>query len=363
MANLFSGLGLEDTDFVFRSTVGQDVIYQVAADWVADRNADLQAATSAFISGMTEDFKARYRLPGGGFLQRRDEKGRFNNVKVTGKWDVGFPLEDFGAAIGGDDVANAYMTAEELSLHVSTVVSQNVNTVRFELLRRLLNNTQRSFTDKIRGTILVEPLANGDTVVYPPVLGSNTEATDDHYLESNYAASAISDTNDPYSTIANELTEHFGAVAGNSNIAVFINNAQAGVTRDLSEFVAFTDMGVIPGDDTATVANMNADGTLPGRVLGRMQDSGVWVMEWRHVPALYMIGIDVDAEAPLKMRVDPAAVGLGQGLQLVGIDEQFPYSNANWRNRFGIGAANRLNGVVMELGVGGTYTIPTGFTY
>jgi hypothetical protein len=36
---------------------------------------------------------------------------------------------------------------------------------------------------------------------------------------------------------------------------------------------------------------------------------------------------------------------------------------AEWRTRFGVGVANRLNAVVMELGSGGTYTIPTGYTF
>lgn len=359
MSGIFGALGLNDTDRVFNATVGQMAIYEAAMVWVNERNAELNQAIAVFVAETTDKYKLRYKLPGGGRLQRRGRQGTPGAVKADGSWDVAFPLEDFGAQIAGDDVTFAYMTVAELERHLQTVVSQNVNTVRFEILKALLNNTQDTFSDELWGDLSIEPLANADSVVYPPVLGSETEATDDHYLESNYAASAISDTNDPYATIADELTEHFGASTGNDEIVVFINNAQTAKTRDLTEFVAFTDMGVTPGSNTATVQNVPTG--LPGKIVGRMQDSGVWVVEWRFMPANYMLGIDLDAEQPLYMRIDPADTGLGQGLQLVAEDESFPFKSSFWRHRFGLGCSNRLNGVVMELGTGGTYTVPTGY--
>ena len=61
------------------------------------------------------------------------------------------------------------------------------------------------------------------------------------------------------------------------------------------------------------------------------------------------------------MREDPADTGLAGGLNLVGEDEEFPFRNAFYSHRFGLGAGNRLNGVALEFGIGGTYTIPTGY--
>jgi hypothetical protein len=74
-----------------------------------------------------------------------------------------------------------------------------------------------------------------------------------------------------------------------------------------------------------------------------------------------MLGIHLDAPAPLKKRVDPTAVGLGRGLQLVSEDTDHPFVGSHWSHRFGFGVANRLSAVVMELGTGGTYTIPTAY--
>ena len=40
------------------------------------------------------------------------------------------------------------------------------------------------------------------------------------------------------------------------------------------------------------------------RVIGRV--NGVWVVEWRFVPANYILAIHLDAPKPLMQRVDPA---------------------------------------------------------
>lgn len=364
MAYLFSSIDVASTEHGFIATAGQELVYEVANQYIERVNADLVGATSIFVQGVTEAFKERYKLPGGGYLQERDENGRYRNVRATGSWDVAYPLKDWGASLEWNDVAMGYMTGDELSNHINTIVAQNTNTVRFRILRRLLKNTTDAFTDDNHGSLTIQPLANGDSVIYPPVLGGDSGATDDHYLESGYAAGAISDTNDPYVTIANELEEHFGTPTGGSNIVVFINSAQVALTRDLAAFVSVADMGISYGDDTSLAAAIPSQILAMGsaRVLGRHEEAGVWIVQWPYVPAAYMIGVHLDAPAPLKMRIDPASTGLGSGLQLVSTDEIFPFTRSTWRHRFGVGASNRLNGVVMELGTGGTYSIPSGYS-
>lgn len=363
MSTIFGHLGLNDTDYVFQATQGQVVIFQAATDYVNRVNQDLAQAVSTFVSGTTENYKERFKLPGGGFMQRRGSGGRGQAVKATGQWDVAYPLEEFEEQIAQERVDRAYMTVAELERHINSIVIRNTNSVRYEILKALVNNTQRAFTDPNWGSLNVEPLANGDSVVYPPVLGSTSEATEDHYLESGYAAAAISDTNDPYVTLVDELEEHFGAVTGGSNIVVFINNAQTSKTRDLASYTSVTDMGIMPGNDTATVNNIPSQLTVGSwRVLGRHDEMGCWIVEWRHMPANYMVAVHLEVESPLKMRVDPAMTGLPQGLSLVATDEQHPFESSFWSNRFGIGVSNRLNGVVMELGTGGSYTIPSDYS-
>lgn len=361
MSGIFGHLNVSDTDRVFNATVGQRVIFEAANEYINRVNAELDQVLSIFVEETTSEYKRRYRLPGGGHLARRGSDGRYPAVKAYGYWDVAFPLEDFGAQMAGNDVDMAYMTMQELDRHLDTIVAQNVNTVRFEMLKAMLNNTQDTFSDPLWGSLSIEPLANGDTVTYPPVLGSESEATDDHYLESSYASSAISDTNDPFVTIVDELEEHFGTGTGGENIAVFINNAQRAKTEDLTDFDPVPDRFVRTGDNINVPFGWEALSRV-GRVIGR-HGHGCWVVEWRWIPANYMLGLHLEAPAPLVKRVDPEDTGLYRGgLHMVTRDEEFPFEGSFWRHRFGLGAGNRLNGVVMELGTGGSYDIPSGYS-
>jgi hypothetical protein len=357
MAGIFGHLNLANTERVFASTVGKEVIFEAAQDYIARVNAEIDAQTSLFVESETENYSERYKLAGGGYLQRRGPDGRFGAVKASGSWDVGYPLEDFGAQSAWNDIAVRYMTVQELDNHLETVAIQNVNTVRWEMLHRVLDNVQLSFTDIINGTVTVEPLANGDTVVYPPVLGASAEATEDHYLEAGYLSAAISDANNPIVTIVADLEHHFSLETGNSNIFVFINGAQKSVIEDLTDFNPITDRFI-----QASLLAERPQGwpaSVPGRPIGRT--NGAWIIEWPWMPANYLFGIHGDAPPPLKKRVDPSDTGLPRGLALVAQDDKFPFESAQFRHRFGFGTANRLNGVVMELGTGGTYTIPAAY--
>jgi hypothetical protein len=315
------------------------------------------AATSIFVRGTTQDFKQRYKLPGGGYLQERNADGRYGAVKAAGSWDVAFPLRDFGAMIVGNDVAMAYMTVQELDNHIATVVSQNTNTVRHQILRRLFKATTDTFIDDIHGTLTIQPLANGDAVTYPGVVGSTTEATENHYLESGYAESAISDTNDPYEVVVPELQEHFGEPAGGSNIVAFINDSARAETQALTDFFEVNDSFIRTGANTDTPINLPS---VPGRIIGRHK-AGIWISVWNYIPTNYLLAVHLEAEAPLIRRIDPADTGLGDGLQLVATDEEFPFMESIWRHRFGLGVGNRLNGVIMEFGTGGTYDAPAAY--
>jgi hypothetical protein len=357
MATIFGALGLNDNDRVFNATAGQRAIYDLSAQYVARYNADMEAAIGIFVDGTTTDHKLRYKLPGGGLLQRRGTQSVPGAVKASGSWDVAFPLEDFGAQVAGDDVSLAYMTAQELQRHLDTVVNQDRNTVRYEILKAIFNSTAGTFVDPLWGSLTIERLANGDSVVYPPVLGSTSEATDNHYLESGYAASAISDTNDPVITLVDELEEHFGSVTGNSDIVIFHNNAQNAKLQALTGFIDVPDAMIRVGDATDVPAMLPS---VPGKVIGR-HTKGAWLVEWRFIPANYMVAVHAEEAKPLLMRVDPADTGLGTGLQLVANDADFPFVSSFWRHRFGVGVGNRLNGAVMELGTGGTYSVPSGY--
>lgn len=356
MAGIYGLLNLSDNDRSYVNTVGQELVFEAANEYLAMHNADMMAAYTVFVQEETETFKERYKLPGGGRLQRRGGQAQSAATKAGGQWDVAYPLEDFGAQVTGDDVAMAYMRLDELDRHLQTVTIQDMNTMRFEMLKALYNNTARTFTDPLHGSLTIQPLAiTSDGVTYPPVLGSESDATENHYLGLNYAATAISNTNNPYETLRNELEEHFGTPQGYGNIAVFIHPDEVPETEDLGDFTPAADMGIRYGDDTDLA---NALPRVPGRVIGRV--NGVWAVEWRWMTSGYLLAVDLDAPAPLKIRRDPADTGLQRGLHLKSRDATYPLEAAHYRHRFGVGVGNRLNGVVAQLGTA-TYDIPTAY--
>ncbi len=358
MSGIFGALNLSDTDRVFNATVGQQAIYDAVADYVAQYNADMEAAMSVFVERTTTDHTYRYKLPGNGYMQRRGQVAPVGAKKAAGEWDVAFPLEDFGDSLADDDITRAYMTVAELDRHVSSIVIGNRNTRRYEILRALFNSTAGTFVDQLWGSLTIQRLANGDSVTYPPVLGSVSDATENHYLETGYAASSISDTNNPIATGVAELEEHFGIATGVSRVVCFTaGGTQKTKLQALTNFVEVVNNAVTVGDQTATVSELPVG--MPGRVLG--YTDGAWVVEWPWIPANYLVFVHLDAPKPLIQRVDPVDTGIQPGLQLVAKDAQYPFEQSYWRDRFGFGVGNRLNGVVIELGTGGTYTVPSGY--
>ena len=358
MAGIYGVLGIADTERVFLNTLGQSVVYDAVNEYMAMHNAELANTLGVFVGETTTDFKRRYFLPGGGRLQNMGfaPQSAPAAVKTSGSWDVAFPLTDFGAALAGTRISYGYATVQDLAREVDGIRARDVQTVRYEILNAMLGSTQTTFVDPINGSLSIEPFANSDSVVYPPVLGSETEATENHYLSAGYAVSAISDTNNPFATIANELEEHFGAPTGGSSIVTFIPADVTAKAQALTDFVAVTHQNINPGDDMATVLGLPTG--LPGRILGHV--SGTWVVEWRALPATYAIGIHLDAPAPLAMRVDPAYTGLGSGLQLVSTNSKYPFTESFYSHRFGVACANRLNGVAMIISAA-AWSVPSGY--
>jgi hypothetical protein len=358
MSTLYSLLNINDSDRVYVQTLGQGLVLDAITEIVARNNSEMNAAMSIFIEKTTEDFQDRYKLPGGGRMSERDTMTPGHAVKATGGWDVAWPLKDYGEQIGGDDVEMAHMLISDLQRHLSTILIRNADRVRHEILFALFNNTQRTVIDR-RGTLLIEPLANNDTVVYPPVIGSNTEATENHYLASGYLPANISDVNNPFPVIRKELEHHFGVATGGARVVNYVNSTHTEqISENITNHREVVDRFIDPGDDTDRPVNFPMVPST-ARIVGRV--SGTWHVEWDWIPENYILSIHEEAPKPLVMRVDPVDTGLARGLTLVARNETYPLEQSFWRHRFGIGAGNRVNGVVMHL-TAGAYTIPTGYS-
>lgn len=361
MSTIFALARLNSSDYKYTRNADQTLIYEATMQYVDMANDAAFGAMNAFVgSTPTTVAQERYQLPMNGRMQKVSEERGAKSVARSGKWDVAYPLEQFGSELTVTDIDMAYMTPEEYQTHIDGVISMANNARRHEILYRLFNNTQDTFEDKRLGALTIEPLANGDTVVYPPVEGSDTEATESHYLESGYAASVISDTNNPIKTLVDDLVHHGVNRTEDIPVVTFINPAQQSAIESLTNFVPYIPPSRIrAGMDTDEVVLPPAN--LPGRVIGYVRGYS-WISVWPWIPSDYLVSVNLAAPAPLKMRVDPAETGLGSG-GLVALPEEINgvLTFNTWRLRFGIGGANRLSAAVMELGTGGTYTIPTAY--
>ncbi len=362
MITIFGALGIPDTDYSYVQTIGQGIVYDGVQQVLGDHNADVEAMIAFFVERTTWDFAIKYKLPGNGRMQRRGRQSRTGEVKTAGEWTVQFPLEDFGASIAIDRITLAYMTLPALDNQLKTVVKQDINTIRFEILRAIFNNTARPFVDEVRGSLTIQPLANGDAVLYPPQLGSETNATANMFFGVPTPMLTFTDANNPIPILVNALESHFGTPTGGSKIVILVNNAQTASVQNLAGFDPVPNRFVSYGENVSlALESMFPEGMPPGRVIGEC-DSAL-IVEWRWIPAGYIAAFHLEAPKPLIKRVDPPEVGLTPGLQMVVEQEDAPFYEYEWCNRYGFGTGNRLNGAIIDLTAttANTYTIPVAY--
>lgn len=359
MSMLAGILNVQDSQHSFVSNVGQALVFDAVNQVLADYNADVTKAMSVLVQQDTEKFKFRHLLPGGGKLQRMGRQAPAAAVKRYGYNDVALPLRQWGAEMAGSRVDMAYMTIEELDAHLDTIMIQDLNTLRWRILTAIFEDTTLTYDDEHHGDLTIKHLANGDADLYPPVLGSETEAIDDHYREAGYTVAAIADANNPVVTLRDEIAEHYGGIGSRGREFVYFHGAdQTAYLAAITGYVANSDQFVAIGAATDDVRFYPQN--VPGRLHGRL--SGAWLSEWDGwCPDTFGFMVLMTVPAPLYRRVDPAATGLGRGLQLVATDVNHPMHRASYENRYGIAVVNRLPAAVIKVTEDATYAPPTAY--
>jgi hypothetical protein len=356
MADIYGALGLTDSDYAFVGTIGQSVVYDAALATLGDHNDDLAMAEAIFVEKTTAERAIKFKLAGDGLLQKRTSNAPTRYKKPNAGWDVAFPLDEWGTSLGWDRVTLAYTSIQQFNLALNGVFRQDKNTRRRQMLAAIFSGVSYVYKDENWPDATIQPLANGDTTLYPPVQGAMVDATANNYLLSGYVAGAIDDTHNPIPNMVNALETYFGTPTGGSPIVVFVNNAQTPAIQDLTDFTDVANLYISYGQNVSLVNELRFPAGIPGRIVGSC--SGALIVEWRWIPANYMLGIHTDAPPPLQRRIDPPEVGLGDGLQLIYEISDQPIRSSHWTHRFGYAVANRLNGVVTQLTTDGSYTAP-----
>ena len=362
MANVYSAIASDANAKGFLATVGTDIFYDVAQAYANAINETMMLALSAFVQPMqTENHSERQYLPGSGELQDRNEQGRFADTRPTGYWSVSYPLDDVGAELSINDVALAKRTAAEFDNDLESIRIQNRNVMFKRMMKRIYNNVNATYRDADYGDLTIRALANQDGSIYPAPLGNPGagEAEDNVYIVAGYVSGDISDTNNPLKYNARKLEYRFGETTGGDNIVTFIHRDETDAVESLVDFYPVPDNWIRVGDNADIPVRLPM---VPGKIIGR--SNGTWVSQWSEgTPSGYMLSVHLNEPQPLKMRVDEAVVAasLGRGLQMVVEEFTFPFRKWVWRHRFGFGAANRVNGVVLQLKASGSYDIPTAY--
>lgn len=361
MATGFGLAQLSTSDYAFTrvTTIDKALLYDAVNEYVMQAEMHMRGLAGLFVEGQTTRYTDRYQLPMGGMMSAWSGEDKPAAKKRKGKWDVAFPLYRWAETLAMTTEDYAYMTGAEFRAHIDGMLTMYSNRRRHQILRRIFKNTNDTVEDEHNGVSLtVKPLANGDTDVYPPVNGSDAEATADHYVETGYAATAMSDTNNPYRDVISDLlTTRFGRQTGGIPIATLINKAERAETEALSSFVPYVPSAVNAGVNTDSINMPNKP--IPGEIIGYIDSTWVAVNDW--IPANYAVGVYLNTPAPLKERISPPDTNLGSGLQLENASADWPFLYNNWVARFGVGTGNRLAAVVVEFGTGGTYSIPSAY--
>lgn len=307
---------------------------------------ELATLTGILVEPVT-DYSLRYQLPGTGTLQPMDEFGNPLPVIPAGYYDVAFPIQGGGIAWGNDRISRELMTIEQANRFTLTVQHADMDWMVRHILAAIFTNTTWTYTDKRYGVLTIQPLANGDAVVYGRSNG--TSSADDHYLAQ---AAAIADATNPYPVIYSELTEH----PGNTGPFVsYIGTDLKATTMALATFVDISDPDITAGTNTPTVTG-GVPSVIGGNIIGKAD--GMWIAEWQRMPTAKILSVAQGADPVVGMRQYPAA-------SLQGLFPEFQDVDGNrhlqkFLRYAGFGVKNRVGAVVYQVS-DASYDIPAAF--
>jgi len=323
----------------------RDVVESIRMS-VAEHNRGLNALLGLF-ARRTTDFKTRFTTPAAARLQPLDSSGRALPIKPSGVYDVSNPLQMAGLSWGHDYVTGVKMTVGEAANYTMTLLDGDTRWMRDHLLAALFVDGSWTFTDPLHGTLTVKGLASGDTDTYNVLSGADTGATDDHVKGAGSITASV------FTDIRDELKEH---PENSGEVVVLVPTASRATVEGLTGFYERTDANLLLGTGSTRLVG-NLDVAVPGEVFGYIE--GCWVVEWRSMPANYLIGVTTGGEKVLSLREDPEAQL--RGFHEVARRDDHPWYERQYLRRAGFGAWNRVGAIVYKTD-NATYAVPTGYS-
>lgn len=318
---------------------------------VDEHNRQMNALNGLFVE-VTTEYKKRFKQMSSHKLQPLDDNGRALPVKAFGYYDMAWPIQQAGTAWGANYVASKKMTVEDANNITLAMLEADIRWMRQHLMAALFSNTTWTFSDDQWGDLTVGVLANNDTVKYQIISGNDAPATDNHFYGQ---ANAINDGADnPFVVGKDELMEH---PENSGNVIALISSSLKADTLALDTFYEKSDPNIRLGSGLSELTG-SIDVAVPGEMLGYDAASGVWISEWKSLPAGYGIMVCTGGERPLRQREDPEDVL--RGFNRVADRNDHPFYESQWLRRAGFGAWNRVGAFVFEAS-DASYDVPTGY--
>lgn len=358
MTTMFGYLGLEQL-FEDQSQISDlTPIWAQAEEAIRAYNAEMQKFIAPFAQPTTQA-QFRYKLPGGTNYQPLDDKGNPLPVSGFGHYDVGLPLRGAGTAFGDNLVTRAKLTPNEIARRTLEAVRADLDWMRRHMMAALFTNTDYPFSSVLtpeESDVIVRPLATVASGI-EWLKRDGTMGTDEHYLAQ---ASSISDTNNPFPVIYEELAEHpqNNVSAGAPVVAYIPTNLQESV-MGLTSFIPTARMYIKEGSDTAVAVAGSQYGYF-GDFLGIVggANNSVVVRVWSHLPSNYIFAHAIGAGPILGMRQFPEPELQGVIATMRDVDGN--YMEMQFRRFAGFGVLNPIGACVMRIG-NASYAIPSGY--
>jgi hypothetical protein len=319
---------------------------------LAELQSQYEDLFGLFVEPTTER-AARFSIPGTVNFTGTDEYGRVLPVKRRGYYDAAWPMQKAGIATGETWEAGIEMTIAQAADMVMSIRQGFVTWHIQHMLAALYQLDGVSYSSESDPTVTYEGLANGDAITYATLKGASAPATDNHLLAQ---AASISDSNDPFPTMADELIEH--PENGNGTPIAFIPTNLVADVRALTQFLWMPDPNVDPGAINVKLIGTPPSNT-PGKVIGYHKEAGCWLVQWDRLPSSYMIATVPGAIKPIRFRQkeNPAL----RGVVREGEINVHPFKEVQYSIFGGYASWNRVGALVYRIGNGTYAAAPTGY--
>lgn len=327
-------------------------------------NSQRDALTNLLTFTVTQPIEG-VRYPVEEDFQEASEFGVPVGQRLGGSYRMGYDFKWWDLAIRYTWMFLLDASADQLRALNNQALEADNRLMFTRVMRAVFNNVTR--TAEIDGeNINVYPFYNGDTIVPPKWKNTVHTTGHTHYLESG---GATVDPGDVEAMIAH-LTHHGYTNSRGYRLVLLVNSQEGATIRGFTKGTASASYSFIPGPNYGGGVYLPANSGIVGRPaiadLPGLESIGTYgpvtVVEEDYIPAGYMFAFATAGEQNLGNPVGIREHESLKGLRLVkGRDNEYPLIDSYYVHGLGTGVRHRGAGVVMEIGNGGTYTIPADY--